>query len=142
MVQFELLHPELLSVLARAGHGSQVLLADANYPFATGARSEVPRVYLNLAPDLLRVTDVLQVLKAAIPIEAATVMVPSSKADAGPEPDIFQEFRSLLPALELSKLERSEFYARARGDDLALLIATGERRLYANLMLTIGVVSG
>lgn len=142
MMKFKLLHPELLAVLARAGHGSQVLLADANYPFATSARAEVPRVYLNLAPDLLRVTDVLQVLKEAIPIEAASVMVPSPESTAAPEPDIFQEFRRSLPALELEQLERTAFYARARGDDLALLIATGERRLYANLLLTIGVVSG
>lgn len=137
MLKFKLLHPELLRVLAGAGHGSRVLLADANYPFATGARPDVPRVYLNLTPGVLRVTDVLDVLVHAIPVEAAAVMVP----DAGPEPAIFEDFRSRLPELALTKLGRFDFYAEARGPELALLIATAEERLYANLLLTIGVVA-
>ncbi|MGC4087663.1 MAG: RbsD/FucU family protein [Polyangiaceae bacterium] len=137
MLKTQLLHPELLSLLASAGHGSQVLLADGNYPFATGARREVPRVYLNLAPDLLRVTDVLGVLTAAIPIEAACVMQPEGDA----EPAIFNEFRALLGGMRLAKLSRFEFYEAAHGKDLALVVATGESRVYANLLLTLGVVS-
>ncbi len=31
-------------------------------------------------------------------------------------------------------------YDAARGPDIALVIATGERRIYANILLTIGVV--
>ncbi len=138
MLKSKLLHPEILAALGAAGHGSQVLLADANFPFATGARSGATRVYLNLAPGLLRVTDVLSVLLESLPFEAAHVMSPGSNA---PEPTIFSEFRASLPALSLAPLERAEFYARARGPDLALLIATGEQRLFANLLLTIGVVS-
>jgi L-fucose mutarotase len=136
MLKSKLLHPQILGALATAGHGSTVLLADANYPFGTSARAEVPRVYLNFAPDLLRVTEVLAVLREAIPIEAAHVMQP----DTTSEPAIFDEFRELLPGMEISKLARPAFYAAARGPDLALLIATGERRLFANILLTIGVV--
>lgn len=137
MLKSQLIHPEILRVLATAGHGSEVLVADANYPFATGAAPQVSRVYLNLAPDLLRATDVVAVLAGAVPIEAAAVMTPSGAE----EPEIFGQFRALLPGLELAKLERFAFYTRARGPDLALLIATGERRLYANILLTLGVVS-
>jgi L-fucose mutarotase len=137
MLKFKLIHPEILAALASAGHGSRVLLADANYPFATGAHPRAPRVYLNLAPGILAVTDVLRVLSQAIPIEAAAVMMP----DGGQEPGIFEEFRALLPALALEKLARFDFYTQASGSDLALLIATGEQRLYANLLLTVGVVT-
>ena len=35
---------------------------------------------------------------------------------------------------------RFEFYDAARDSDVALVIATGEQRVYANLLLTIGVV--
>ncbi|PMP82287.1 MAG: RbsD or FucU transport, partial [Roseiflexus castenholzii] len=98
----------------------------------TGAQ----RVYLNLAPGLLTVTDVLAVLADAIPIESAHVMVP----DTGPEPAIFTEFRALLPHLMLQPLGRFAFYDAARAPDTALVIATGERRVYANILLTIGVV--
>ena len=81
--------------------------------------------------------DLLAVLAQAIPIEAAHVMQPAE----GPEPPIFQSFRQALPAgISLQPLERFAFYEAARGPDLALVIATGEQRIYANILLTIGVV--
>lgn len=136
MLRYKLIHPEILAALGTAGHGSQVLIADGNYPFVTGANPAARRVYLNLAPGLLNVTDVLAALADAVPVEAAHVMVP----DSGPEPPIFAEFRQLLPDLELQALGRFPFYEAARGANTALVIATGERRVYANILLTIGVV--
>jgi len=136
VLRYRLLHPEILAALGAAGHGSRVLIADGNYPFATKSHPAARRVYLNLAPDLLKATDVLAVLADAIPIEAAHVMVP----DAGEEPAIFGEFRALLPGVALGALDRFAFYEAASTPDLALVIATGERRIYANLLLTIGVV--
>ncbi len=136
MLKYRLLHPEILAALGAAGHGSQVLIADGNYPFATGAPASARRVFLNLAPGMLSATDVLGVLADAIPIEAAHVMVP----DSGPEPPIFGEFRALLPQLALNEYSRFPFYDAARSPNVALVIATGERRVYANILLTIGVV--
>jgi len=137
MLKTKLLHPEILGTLGGAGHGSKVLIADGNYPFGTGGNPSAKRVYLNLAPGLVTVTDVLRVLVDAIPIEAAEVMQPPS----GPEPAIFGEFRNILPKeLALKPLGRFEFYDAGRHPDTALVIATGEQRIYANLLLTIGVV--
>ena len=136
MLKTRLLHPQILEALGEAGHGAQVLIADGNYPLLTRSSAAAHRVYLNLAPGLLTVTDVLRVLVDAIPIEAAQVMVP----DSGDEPGIFAEFRELLPDVPLQPLGRLAFYDTARGPDLALAIATGEQRIYANLLLTIGVV--
>jgi L-fucose mutarotase len=136
MLRYRLTHPDILRALGTAGHGSQILIADGNYPFATGAHPAAARVWLNLAPGLLTVPDVLAVLTDALPIEAAHVMVP----DAGPEPAVFDTFRRMLPGLTLDTLGRFPFYAAARGSDVALVIATGEQRVYANLLLTIGVV--
>ncbi len=42
--------------------------------------------------------------------------------------------------IELKKLGRFEFYDVARECDTTLVIATGEQRIYANILLTIGVV--
>jgi L-fucose mutarotase len=94
-------------------------------------------VFLNLAPDVVRVTDVLDVLREAIPIEAAHVMTPAD----GTEPAIFADFRALLPGVALSPLDRFAFYEAASAPDVALAIATGERRIYANVLITIGVVA-
>ena len=147
MLKGRLIHPELLRALGAAGHGAKVLLADGNYPVSTGAAPAATRVYLNLAPGIVTVTDVLDALISAIPIEAAEVMLP----DAGPEPPIFTDFRALLrksttlgrvagAELRLSPLSRAAFYAAASAPEVAVVVATGERRIYANLLLTIGVV--
>jgi len=136
MLKTRLLHPGILEALGEAGHGAQVLIADGNYPLATRSNDAAHRVYLNLAPGLVTVTDVLDVLRGAIPIEAAHVMGP----DSGEEPGIFSDFRAMLPEIPLERLDRFQFYDMARGPDLALAIATGEQRIYANLLLTIGVV--
>lgn len=137
MLKTRLLHPGILAALGEAGHGAQVLIADGNYPLRTRSSGTARRVYLNLAPGIVTVTDVLKVLVDAIPIEAAHVMVP----DSGEEPGIFAEFRELLTGIPLQTLGRLPFYDAARGPDLALAIATGEQRIYANLLLSIGVVT-
>ena len=41
----------------------------------------------------------------------------------------------------LAALGRLDFYAACRGSDLALCVATGDDRLYANVLLTIGYVT-
>ncbi len=138
MLKTHLLHPDILSALGRAGHGARVLIADGNYPFATGAHPNAARVYLNLAPGIVSATDALRVLATAIPLESAAVMLP----DTGAAPAIFAEFRALLPAgMALQPLARAEFYSAARDSNTALVIATGEQRVYGNILLTIGVVS-
>ncbi|MBE2183543.1 MAG: RbsD or FucU transport [Anaerolineae bacterium] len=137
MLYGTLLHPEILSVLASAGHGSRVLIADGNYPFVTGSLPKVKIVYLNLAPGILTATDVLKVLIAAVPIETAHIMEPQSP----PAPPIAREFRELLPeSIPIRSLDRFAFYETVRSPDTALVIATGEQRVYANILLTIGVV--
>ncbi|NLT72687.1 MAG: RbsD or FucU transport [Chloroflexi bacterium] len=137
MLKYQLTHPEILSALASAGHGSQVLIADGNYPFSTGANPHARRVFLNLSPGSVPADQVLAVITDAIAVEAAHVMVPED----GSEPGIFASFRRHLPAgVVLQPMGRFQFYEAARGPDVALVIATGEQRIYANILLTLGVV--
>ena len=137
MIDAKLIHPQILSALGSAGHGSTILIPDGNYPFETGANPMAERVYLNLAPGIVSVTDVLEAVLSVTPIEAAHVM---ARLD-GAEPSIYAEFRKLLPEdIELSPLERFAFYDEAKKEDCCLVIATGEQRIYANILLTIGVV--
>lgn len=132
-----LLHPEILSALGEAGHGSRVLLADGNYPFSTGSPAGARKVFLNLRRGLVRVTDLLEVLTETIPIESALMM---SRPDGEPVP-IHAEFKALLPgSVILAGKPRLEFYEEAKSHQTALVIATGEERRFANLLLTIGVI--
>lgn len=141
MLTGRLIHPQILEALGRAGHSSKVLIADGNYPAATRRPTGAALVSLNLSPGVVDCVQVLETLAAAIPIEAAAVMRPER---SGPyamdeDPEIWEAFRSILP-VELQPIDRFAFYETASADDVALVIATAEQRLYANLLLTIGVV--
>ena len=137
MLHQRLIHPTILESLASAGHGAKILITDGNYPSSTCLGENADLVYLNLAPGKPTVTEVLDVLLSAVPVEDAAVMTP----DDGTEPHIFQEFRALLPNIELTRYDRFEFYEEASGPDTCLQIVTGEQRLYANILLTIGVIA-
>jgi L-fucose mutarotase len=138
MLRTPLLHPLLLRALASAGHGSQVLIADANYPHSTGIARDARMVYLNLSPGVVPATTVLGAVLSAITVEEAWAMAP----DTGGEPPIFAEFRELLGSdVALRTLGRSEFYDAGRRPDVAVGIATGETRWYGNVLLTVGAIS-
>jgi len=137
LLRYRLTHPEILATLAAAGHGSRVLIADGHYPVSTGTARTAVRVSLNLAADRPTVPEVLEVLVDAVAVEAATVMQPPP---SNPDPEVFAEFARLLPDRTLDRLGRFEFYQAARSPDVALVIGTGERRTYANLLLTLGLV--
>ena len=136
MLKTRLTHPEILRALAMAGHRAKVLITDGNYPHSTKSNASATRVFLNLAPGTVKVTEVLEALTHAIPIESAEVM----QSEDGKEPPIWAEFRRLLPEIELTERPLPEFYEAARAPDVALVIATGEQQPYANLLLTIGVL--
>lgn len=131
-------HPDLLRGLAASGRGAQILIADGNYPHTTGVNPHCELISLNLAPGLLDVDQVLDVLKRTIPIERAGIMVPAPDADPVDIP-AHDGYRAALPGVAFAEISRFDFYDAARSDDVAIIIATGDQRLYANLLLTIGV---
>ncbi len=137
MIKIPLLHPEILRALAAAGHGSRVLIADGNYPLSTATPPTASRVYLNLRPGCVTVTEVVATLSAIMPIESALGM----QTRDGSSAPIHAEFAQLLgPNVPLSLKPRHDFYTEARSADTTLAIATGEQRRFANLLLTMGVV--
>lgn len=139
MLKTSLIHPDILRALGRAGHGSQLLIADGNYPAGTTLGPNAELVSLNLAPGIVTATQALAAVASAVPIEVAAVMA----APAG-RPPIWSEFAAILAGAgftgDLQQIERFAFYRAARGPDVALTIATAEQRIYANVLLTIGVV--
>ncbi len=136
MLTHTLIHPRIIGSLAAAGHGSQVLIADANFPHATAVNPAAELVYLNLVPGELSAVTVLRALCSAVRFEAAAVM---STADGG-RPPAADEYAAMLPGVPLDQLPRERFYDAACGRSVALAIATGEQRLYANILLTIAAL--
>jgi L-fucose mutarotase len=135
MLKYSLIHPPLLAALAVAGHGSKILLADANFACGTNTFAGAERIYLNLRPGLLTVDQVLECVVDASPIEAATMMRPED----GSTPAARTGYAQLLgDAIDIGDLDRSAFYAACRGPELAAVVATGDQRHFANILLTVG----
>jgi len=137
MLKLNLLHPEILEALGRNGHGARILIADGNFPVSTKTPAACKKVFLNLAPDLLTVTDILKVIREYISVEKYMFMTPPDED----EQPIHREFGELLGKnTAFQKLKRAEFYSEASSDDVCLAIASGETRRFANILLVIGVV--
>jgi L-fucose mutarotase len=135
MLSYELIHPEILSALGRSGHGGQVLISDGHFPHSTGAHPAATRIWLNLSPGHLDATEILKVIAGAITVDSAQVMAP----DSGPEPAAHADFRAALPGVTVGLLHRWDFYAACKGDSVALVIASGDTRPFANILLTQGL---
>ena len=134
MLKGKLIHPEIMAALSLCGHGDKVLIADGNYPLDSKSGC-AEKVYLGLTPGLPTVTDVLAAVQSAVEIEKAEVMDPGD----GTTPEIFGEFTKMLDGMELGKIGRWDFYDECCKDCVRLAISTGEKRTYANILITIGV---
>lgn len=132
MLTTKCIHPGIMEALSLCGHGSKVLIADGNYPLAEKS-GDAKKVYLGLMPGLPTATDVLEAIHSVVEIEKAEVMVPGD----GSTPEIFEEFKKEL-GLELSGVGRYEYYDLCSKPDVVLAISTGEKRLFSNILLTIG----
>jgi L-fucose mutarotase len=134
-----LLSPDLLAILRAMGHGDEIAIVDANFPAASTARRLVRL-------DGVSATAVLDAILSVMPLddfvpEAAWRMQVVDAPDA--EQPIFATFREILAAHEgqnigLAPLERFAFYERAK--TAYALVATGEARLYGNIILKKGII--
>lgn len=134
MLKGKLIHPQLMAALSACGHGDKILIADGNYPLDSKT-TDAELVYLGLTPGLPTVTDVLDAILSAANVERAEVMTPGEGVE---EPEIFGEFRKMLGGMELEELGRYEFYDACCVPGVRLAISTGEKRTFANILLTVG----
>lgn len=135
-----LLGPDLLATLRAMGHGDEIAIVDANYPAVASGRPVIR----------LDGTDAVRALNAVLSVLPLDDFVPEAAwrmevvGDPTAEPPIVAEFRAALathePAAVLGALERYAFYGRVR--TAFAVVATGERRLYGNILLKKGVIRG
>ncbi len=137
MLKTKLIHPEILAALAASGHFSQVLIADGNFPVAGNRGPNARVVHLNLGPGVVDAPTVLDHLLAVVPVQAATVMEPPADFT----PPLFAVYRERLgPDVAWQQMERWVFYEKIASPRTTLVVATGEQRRFANLLLEVGVV--
>ncbi len=147
MLRTKLIHPEIMGVLAEAGHHAKILIADANYPAATKKGPNAEVVYLNLAPGLVTCAQVLEAILAVHPVDEAIIMQPiaDDPAISGPDwiPPVWEEYAKVFKDsdqdLEMKKVPKWDYYDEVITDDHILTIQTGETSMYANILLLTGV---
>lgn len=131
-----LLGPELLCALRAMGHGDEIAIVDANYP----AQAHAKRC---LRADGHSATAMLEAILTVLPLDrvveaAAFRPVPPDR----PTHAIHTEFGELVavyePGLPVAPLIGQSFYDRVKS--AYLILATGERRLYGNIILRKGVI--
>jgi L-fucose mutarotase len=136
MLYTKCIHPGILGALGTLGHGSWILISDGGYPHATHTPREAAKVYLNLAQGVLTVSQILETLKETVPIEEASVMTPP---DGSLQP-VHKEFQSMLPDVKFNFVPQFDFYEAAKAANVGLIIASGDMRNFANLMLKVGFI--
>ena len=145
MLKTTLLHPEILAILARAGHHGKVLIADGNYPASSTLGPNAKLVSLQLSPGIPTVEQVLRAILSSLAIEQANTMMyertgPYALAE---DPPVWPAFRHALKdaglSLQLEPIEKWAFYQAVNTPDHVLTIQTADQQRFANLLLTIGV---
>lgn len=134
MLKSGCINPEIMKILSLCGHGDKILIADGNYPLDSKS-GDAYKVYLGLSAGIPTVTQVLDALLNNITVEKAEVMTTGN----GSVPEIFSEFTDRLKPMELSFIEHDDFYDVCSEKCVRLAISTGEKRTYANILLTVGV---
>ena len=134
-----ILSPELLKILMEMGHGDEIVIADGNFPAASTARRLV-RCDGHNVPEILDA--ILRFFPLDSYVDAPVALMQVTKGDTVETP-IWDTYREIINKYEakankISTIERFAFYEKAK--DAYAVIATGEKALYANIILKKGVV--
>lgn len=132
-----LLSPDLLHALASMGHGDEIVLADAHFPAATHARRLVRLPGIAAHEVLQAVLSVLP-LDDFVPLPACTMRVVGDTDQVPPAVAQFTDVLARHGHGAPGPLERHAFYERAA--QAFVIVATGDTRTYANILLKKGLV--
>ena len=133
-----LISPQLLELLARMGHGDELILADAHFP----GESYNKRV---IRADGLRIHQLLEAILPLFELDAydphpMVMMAPVEGDELDPEVEkvylqSIKKVNSVTPTIE--RIDRFAFYERA--SKAFGVVMTGEIAKYGNILLKKGV---
>ncbi|MBP3900994.1 MAG: fucose isomerase [Blautia sp.] len=139
----EILSPELLKVLCEMGHSDRIVIADGNFPVESmGKNCKVVRLDGHGVPEILDA--ILTVIPLDSYVEKPVTLMEVMKGDTVGTPVIWNTYREIVAkhdergADAVGNIERFAFYDEAK--TAYCIIATGEKAVYANVMLQKGVV--
>jgi L-fucose mutarotase len=134
-----LLSPELLMILRAMGHGDEIAIVDANFPAKSNARRLIRLDGVDASQTLAALLSVLP-LDSFVKAPANGMQVVGKPKEIPPAIADFQKLvdRSAGFPVRIGRIERFAFYERAK--TCFAIVATSDRRLYANIILTKGVI--
>jgi len=134
-----LLSPELLMILQAMGHGDEIAIVDANFP----AKSNSKRL---VRLDGVDASQTLDAVLSVFPLDSFVKAPANGMAVVGKPKEIppaIADFQTIVDrragfSVKIGRIERFGFYERAK--TCFAIVATSERRLYGNIILTKGVI--
>ena len=137
-----ILSPQLLKVLCEMGHGDRLVIGDGNFPAESmGKEAIVIRMDGHGVPEILEA--ILQLFPLDTYVEKPASLMEVVKGDPVETP-IWDTYREIVEKYDsrgqsaIGNIERFAFYEESR--KAYAVIATGEKALYANIILQKGVV--
>lgn len=138
----QILSPELLKVLCEMGHSDQIVLSDGNFPAESmGKDCKVIRCDGHGVPELLEA--ILKVFPLDTYVEKSVNLMEVVPGDTVETP-IWDTYKEIISKYDnrgentVGNIERFTFYEEAK--KAYAIVATGEKALYANVILQKGVV--
>lgn len=138
----QILSPQLLKVLCEMGHSDQIVISDGNFPAESmGKDSIVIRCDGHGVPELLDA--ILTVFPLDTYIDKPVSLMEVMPGD-NVETPIWDTYKEIIQKHDnrgeetVGTIERFKFYDEAK--KAYAIIATGEKALYANVILQKGVV--
>src|SRR5699024_9154444 len=138
----EIISPNLLKVLSEMGHGDTLVIADGNFPAESIGKDKIV-----IRLDGHGVPEVLDAILQLIPLDTyidnpvkLMEVVPGDNV----ETPIWDTYKKIISQHDERKeslvgyVERFKFYEEAK--KAYVIIATGEKEIYANILLQKGVV--
>jgi L-fucose mutarotase len=138
-----ILSPKMLKVLCEMGHSDKIVIADANFPAETMGKNAIV-----IRADGHSATDMLDAILTLFPLDTY-VEKPVTLMEVMPDDDvetpIWDDYKSIVTRHDdrgenaVGTMERFAFYDKVKKEAYAI-IATGEKALYANIILQKGVL--
>jgi L-fucose mutarotase len=134
-----ILSPELLKIMMEMGHGDELVISDGNFPGGSLA-SRLVRCDGHGVPELLDA--VLQFIPLDTYVEAPVTLMSVVPGDTV-KPVIWDTYKAIVEKHEpaagrIQFIDRFAFYERTK--KAYAVVITGEKALYANIILKKGVV--
>lgn len=134
----EQISPDLLKIICEMGHGDEIVLADANFPAASVAQRLIRADGIEI-PELL--SGILELFPLDQYDKCNFILMKKCDGDRA-DVSIWADYKNILnkysPEAQISFIERFDYYKRAK--KAYAVVATGEKRQYANIILKKGCV--